>query len=213
MSRWLRGDRPGADDYDRKFVEAERAGADVHGEASLVASLARPGASVLDAGCGTGRVAVELARRGFDVVGVDLDPGMLAGARTKAPGLPWYVADLAAPDLAVAVGPQRRFEVVVAAGNVMIFLEPGTEGTVVANLAGVLAGPGGLLVAGFQLDGRLPLADYDAHCAAAGLVLVNRWATWDRQPWTDGGEYAVSVHHRPPVPFSQGPRTPASPAM
>ena len=199
MSRWLRSDRPGADDYDRRFVEAEKAGADVHGEASLVASLAPPGGSVLDAGCGTGGVAVELARRGFDVVGADLDPGMLAGARAKASDLPWHVADLAAPDLAGALrlGSDRRFDVVVAAGNVMIFLEPGTEGAVVANLAGLLA-PDGLLVAGFQLDGRLPLAGYDGHCAAAGLVLVDRWATWDRQRWRDGGGYAVSVHRRRP---------------
>lgn len=193
MNRWLRSDRPGADDYDRKFVEAEKSGADVHGEASFVASLVRPGASVLDAGCGTGRVAVELAQRGYVVVGADLDAGMLAGARAKAPDLPWHLADLAAPDLAAVVAPDRRFDVVVVAGNVMIFLEPGTEGAVVANLAGVL-GPGGLLVAGFQLDGRLALADYDAHCAAAGLEPAERWSTWDRQPWTDGAGYAVSVH-------------------
>ena len=197
MSRWLGSDRPGADDYDRKFVEAERAGVDVHGEASFVASLLPPGAAVLDAGCGTGRVAVELARRGYQVVGVDLDERMLAGARAKAPDLPWYVADLAAPDLAGEVGltPGRQFDIVVAAGNVMVFLEPGSEGVVVAHLAGVLA-PGGLLVAGFQLDGHLSLARYDTHCAAAGLELVERWATWDRRPWRAGGPYAVSVHHR-----------------
>lgn len=198
MSRWLRSERPGADDYDRRFVEAEQAGADVHGEATFVASLAPPGAAVLDAGCGTGRVAVELARRGYQVVGADLDEGMLAGARAKAADLAWHVADLACPDLAGALGlaPGRWFDVVVAAGNVMIFLEPGSEGAVVANLAGLLA-PEGLLVAGFQLDGRLPLEEYDAHCAGASLELAQRWATWDREPWRDGGAYAVSVHRRP----------------
>ena len=89
-----------------------------------------------------------------------------------------------------AVGPG---DVVVMAGNVMIFLAPGTEAMVVANMAGHLA-PGGALVAGFSLEpGRLDLATYDAHAAAAGLALVERWATWDRQPF-DGGNYAVSVH-------------------
>lgn len=198
MSRWQRSERPEAAEYDRRFEEAERAGKDVHGEATFVAGVTPPGGSVLDAGCGTGRVAVELARRRFSVVGADLDPRMLEGARSKAPGLPWRLADLAGPGLAADLGlaPGQVFDTVVAAGNVMIFLEPGTEAAVVANLAGLL-GPAGVLVAGFQLDGgHLPLADYDAHCRAAGLELAERWATWDRQPWRDGGTYAVSVHRR-----------------
>lgn len=195
MSRWLRAERPDPVEYDRRFVEAERAGRDMHGEATFVASLLAPGAAVLDAGCGTGRVALELARRGFEVVGADLDPAMLDGARAKAPGLDWRLADLAAADLpaALGIGPERRFDAVVAAGNVLIFLEPGTEAAVVANLAGLVA-PGGVLVAGFQLDGHLPLDDYDRYCRRAGLALSERWATWDREPWAAGGEYAVSVH-------------------
>ena len=43
-----------------------------------------PGCSVLDVGCGTGRHAVELARRGFRVVGVDISGGMLTRARAAA---------------------------------------------------------------------------------------------------------------------------------
>lgn len=170
----------------------------MHGEATFVASLAPPGGSVFDAGCGTGRVAIELARRGFQVVGVDLDTGMLDAARAKAADLTWHEADLAATDLAAALGPdgERRFDVVVAAGNVMIFLEPGTEAAAVANLTRLLA-PGGLLVSGFQLDGRLPVVTYDDHCRQAGLAPVERWATWDRRPWQDGGNYAVSVHRLP----------------
>ena len=82
------------------------------------------------------------------------------------------------------------------AGNVMIFLAPGTEAKVVANLARHLP-PGGALVAGFSLErGRLDLATYDAHAGAAGLVLADRWATWDEQPFA-GGQYAVSLHRRP----------------
>jgi SAM-dependent methyltransferase len=46
----------------------------------------KPGATILDVGCGTGRHAVELARRGFAVTGVDLSEGMLAEARKHAAG-------------------------------------------------------------------------------------------------------------------------------
>ena len=188
MNRWLRsGERPPAADYDRRFVEAEASGQDVHGEASFVEAL-RP-RRVLDAGCGTGRVGIELARRGIDVVGVDLDGEMLDVARAKAPHLEWHLGDLAAIDLAAGA----PFDVVVAAGNVMIFLEHGTEEAVVANLARHLA-PGGALVAGFQLGRHVGLDEYDELCRRAGLRLDERWATWDRRPWTGGGDYAVSVH-------------------
>lgn len=166
-------------------------GRNVHGEADLVEWLSP--ATVLDAGCGTGRVAVELARRGIDVVGVDLDPAMLDTARAKRPDLPWVEGDLAAVDLG------RTFDVVVLAGNVMIFLAPNTEAAVVARMARHVRPDGGALVAGFQLQpGRLTLAAYDAHCRDAGLHLHQRWATWDRQPYS-GGDYAVSVHRFAPA--------------
>lgn len=48
----------------------------------------RPAAAVLDAGCGTGRYAVELARPGFAVTGVDRSPELLAAARVRDTVLP-----------------------------------------------------------------------------------------------------------------------------
>lgn len=185
-NRWLRTKDLSGDAYDARYDEREAAGEHVHGEADFVMRFAPR--SVLDAGCGTGRVARELARRGVDVVGVDLDPEMLATARRRSPDLRWVEADLASFDLG------RGFDLVVAAGNVMILLTPETEAAVLANLARHLP-VGGLLVAGFQL--RLPdltLEQYDALADAAGLALVERWATWDREPWRAGGTYAVSVH-------------------
>lgn len=43
-----------------------------------------PGSALLDMGCGTGRHAVELARRGYRVTGVDIAAGMLDKARRAA---------------------------------------------------------------------------------------------------------------------------------
>ncbi|MDG4666572.1 class I SAM-dependent methyltransferase [Mycobacterium sp. 236(2023)] len=190
-SRWQRSDRPRGDDYDARWQRLVESGASVHGEADLIEQLLRGsgGTTVLDAGCGTGRVAIELAARGFSVVGIDADPSMLGTARAKAPELRWVEADLVTTDEHVA----ETFDVVAMPGNVMIFLDRGTEATVVAQLAARLA-PGGLLVAGFQLvSGRLTLDRYDEIASAAGLDLVDRWSTWDRKPF-DGGDYAVSVH-------------------
>jgi 2-polyprenyl-3-methyl-5-hydroxy-6-metoxy-1,4-benzoquinol methylase len=43
-----------------------------------------PGSRVLDLGCGTGRHSIELASRGYSVVGIDISPGMLEVARGAA---------------------------------------------------------------------------------------------------------------------------------
>ena len=192
-TRWQKSEAPRGDDYDARWKSLEAAGENIHGEADLTVALLREsgGSSVLDAGCGTGRVAIELARRGTPVVGVDADARMLAAARAKAPQLRWIEADLA--DLGRVLPDQ--FDLVLLAGNVMIFLEPGTEERVLDELVARLA-PGGLLVAGFSLrPDRLSLQRYDQLTEQAGLVLTERWATWDRQPFADG-DYAVSVHRR-----------------
>lgn len=198
-SRWggLDGDPERAARYAKAFADAAAAGRDVHGEAHLVHALLPCPSRVLDAGCGTGRVAIRLAELGHEVVGVDLDAGMLAHARAAAEGLTWVEADLAALAL-----PGAAFDLVVAAGNVIPLVAPGTEATVVAALARHLA-PEGLLVAGFGLDAaHLPLDDapvdlpsYDAWCVQAGLRLHERFATWDGAAY-DGGGYAVSIHVR-----------------
>lgn len=201
MSRWSQfmGSSDAAH-YAARFDNLAASGHDVHGEAALCATLVRPGARILDAGCGTGRVAIRLAELGYECAGVDLDDSMLAQARLRAPHLAWVSADLADVDL-IAEG-QRPFDLVVAAGNVLPLVTAGTEPQVVGRLAAHLADTG-LLVTGFGLDrahlppaaGLVPLADYDAWCAVAGLALVRRLATWGGAAY-DGGGYVVSIHRQ-----------------
>jgi SAM-dependent methyltransferase len=179
--------------YEARLEALARNGTYLHGEADLLTSLlgGLAGRRILDAGCGTGRVGIELARRGASVWGVDRDPEMLAVAQSIAPGLSWQVADLADPLLRLPPA-----DIALLAGNVLLFVTPGTEAPVVGTLAGTLV-PGGRLVAGFQLTGQLTLAEYDLWCEQAGLLLEHRWSTWERDVFEDNTDYAVSVHLHP----------------
>jgi 2-polyprenyl-3-methyl-5-hydroxy-6-metoxy-1,4-benzoquinol methylase len=184
VTRWL--DETGGTrgpEYAERFARLAAEGAAMHGEADCVASLIE-GTSVLDAGCGIGRVAIELARRGFDVVGVDNDASMLDEARRSQPELAWHDADLVDLDLG------RTFDLVVCAGNVVVYLTPGTGRAVLARLAAHLR-PGGLLVSGWRTD-RLTPEDYDAWARPAGLTPVERRDTWDGS--LGDGSWCVAVH-------------------
>ena len=172
-------------EYEARFTHDQ-----AHGEADCIADFGA--ASVLDAGCGTGRVAIELHRRGIETVGVDFDHDLLALARTKQPAMTWVQADLATLDLG------RRFGLVAMPGNVMLFCRTSDRESVVRSCAAHVR-PGGWLVTGFALrEGatELGLDEYDRCATAAGLRFEARWASWDRAPY-GGGDYAVSVHrHR-----------------
>ncbi|HYN28568.1 MAG TPA: class I SAM-dependent methyltransferase [Dermatophilaceae bacterium] len=189
----------GAAAYQEHFDELEASGVDVHGEARLVASLVPVPARVLDAGCGTGRVARALTRLGYVCQGVDADLAMVQVARERDPATHYVHADLA--DLYLRT---QAFDVVLLAGNVVPLLAPGTLDGVVDRVA-VHTKAGGSVVAGFGLDAAhlpegCPVTSTDAYddaCTAAGLSLLDRWATWEREPWTPGAGYAVSLHQRP----------------
>ncbi|MER6980202.1 hypothetical protein ABT317_25325, partial [Streptomyces carpinensis] len=95
----------------------------------------------------------------------------------------------------------RRTQILPRHSSSRVIASVVPEAAVVGRLAAVLR-PGGLLVAGFGLDeAHLPvppgitLEEYDDCCAAAGLNFVDRFATWDADPY-EGGGYAVSVHRR-----------------
>ena len=187
-TRWSRRtDLVGVDRYDTRWEQLAESGQNVHGEADFVDSYGPH--SVLDAGCGTGRVAIELNRRGVEVVGVDLDEKMLATARRKAPHLSWVCSDLATLQLG------QTFDAAVLAGNVMIFVLSGSERSVLNSVANHLT-TNGILVAGFEVRTEaISLAEYDSAMSEIGMEPAGRWSTWQRDPY-QGQDYAVSVHRR-----------------
>lgn len=91
------------------------------GDIGFYLALAReahqPGRPVLELACGTGRVAIPIAREGISVVGLDLSPDMLARAREKSAGLSnvrWVEGDMARFELTERFGlafiPFRSFQ-------------------------------------------------------------------------------------------------------
>ncbi len=177
--------------YIERFRAMAESGDDLHGEARLIDAMAKRGSRVLDAGCGTGRVGGWLGDRGHTVVGVDLDPELIAVANADHPNATWIVGDLSEFQLADQ-GINERFDLAVCAGNVMTFLDPATRGAVLTNVAGHLAS-GGRLVVGFGRDRGYAFEDFFADVAEAGLHEAVRLATWDLQPFTNDADFLVAV--------------------
>jgi len=213
VALWRRvaGATPGSDHalrYAARFDALAAQGEDVHGEARFVSGLLAPGARVLDAGCGTGRVGQRLADLGYQVTGVDADPAMVEVARRRAPDVPWHTACL--EDLPRSWAP-RRLDAVVLAGNVVPFLDPADLPRVLGRLADLL-GPGGLVVSGFGLDPAhlppgvpvVPFDVFDSAARSAGLRLEARLGGWAGEPASSA--YVVSVHRKaePAAPSAPG---------
>jgi len=73
--------------------------------------------TVLEIGCGTGMVAADLARRGFEVTGIDPSEEMLAVARERSSTVTWIRGRV----------PSRRFDFAFMAGHVAQFFVTDTE--------------------------------------------------------------------------------------
>jgi SAM-dependent methyltransferase len=173
--------------YIDRFRTMAAEGADLAGEARFLDALIAPGSRVLDAGCGTGRVGAAVHARGHTVVGVDVDPALIAAAREDHPGPRWLVGDLASLDL-----DEAPFDAAVLAGNVLVYVAPGSERDVLTQVAATVR-PDGVVVAGFATGREYGVAALDEDCAAIGLTLEHRFATWDLRPWHDTAEWAVTV--------------------
>ena len=183
--------------YPRRFLEPVPRGADIDGEARFVTGLRPPPARILDAGCGTGRIATKLTALGHDVVGVDADPAMIEVARERDDVTRFVHADLV--DLTLNA---QTFDIILLAGNVVPFLADDTLVEVLRRMREHLT-LDGVLVAGWSLPCHQPegaaavSADaYDRAALAAGLVLTSHYASWDAERWPGDGSYALTLHRR-----------------
>ena len=101
-----------------------------------------PGARVLDAGCGTGRYAIELGRRGYVVEGVDQSPELIEVAKRSAIHQPssvsFHVGDL----LAV---PDHGYDAILCRGVLNDLVDTRSREAVFSSFAGALR-RGGVLI-------------------------------------------------------------------
>jgi SAM-dependent methyltransferase len=177
--------------YVERFRSMASRGQDIVGEARLIDAMLGRGGRVLDAGCGPGRLGGHLHTVGHDVVGVDVDPVLIAAAEEDHPGPTWLVGDLAEMDLP-ARGVNADFDVIVCAGNVMTFVAPSTRVAVLAGFARHL-GPAGRVVVGFGAGREYPFSQFLDDAAGGGLAVDVLLSTWDLRPFTAESEFLVGI--------------------
>jgi ubiquinone/menaquinone biosynthesis C-methylase UbiE len=121
-------------------------------------------ASVLDIGCGTGRMASFLAERGLTVAGVDVSEQMVRAARSAHPALRFDVGSLTAlpiSDLSIT-GATYWYSIIAT--------PPAHLGSVWAELDRVLTADG-LAVVAFQAGSGEAIAQHDAYGSSTTLTL------------------------------------------
>ncbi len=129
--------------------------------------LAR-GASILDAGCGTGSLALKLAAEGYRVTGVDLSPEMIARARKKDPA---RSVDLRVGDItSLALG--STFDAVVSVADVFNHLESLDDWEAALKSLHAHLRPGGLLLVDAMTCRGLEQLDQQSVQERGGITLI-----------------------------------------
>lgn len=152
------------------------------GAAIIEAASAQPATRFLEVGIGTGRIALPIARRGYDYTGVDISEKMLGQLRAKVQTLQQEAASASAPplrlhlftaDMTALPFPDASFDVVVA---VHVFHLVSAWRRAVDEVLRVLR-PGGFF-----------LHCWDEHIGAGNHPLQERWVECVREV---GGEVGM----------------------
>lgn len=180
-----------SENYARRWRNIASSGKDIFGEARLVDAMVPRGATIVDAGCGTGRVGGYLQHQGHHVLGVDIDETLLNYAREEYPEAEWKQGDLCQTLL-----PTSAFDLAVSAGNVMTFLDPDLRDKAVHNLTQSLV-PGGRLVVGFGAGRGWSFEDFLHTAISTGLKIDSLHSTWDLRPFDkDTSSFLVAILSR-----------------
>ncbi|MGX1737580.1 class I SAM-dependent DNA methyltransferase [Corynebacterium flavescens] len=180
-----------SENFARKWKILEAQGKDINGEARLVDAMVERHSRVLDAGCGSGRLGGELVRRGHTVVGVDVDPILIAHAEEDHPEGTWVVGDLSTDEV-----PEGDFDLAVAAGNVMAFIAVEGREQALRNIFNSLH-PGGRFVAGFGEGRGWLFEDFIKLAQSVGFNLDFRFSSWDLRRFSENSTFLVAVFSRP----------------
>ncbi|MEJ5919054.1 MULTISPECIES: class I SAM-dependent methyltransferase [unclassified Corynebacterium] len=180
--------------YANRWRTFAREGRDIHGEARLIDAMVPRSARVLDAGCGQGRVGGHLSGAGHSVVGVDIDPYLIGEARSQHPMATWLVGDLKGVGslLADDVAKNGAFDAIVAAGNVLTFIDPKDRMQVLTGLASVL-GDNARAVFGFGSGRGWEFSQFEQDVHEAGMEIRMKFSTWDLRPFDATSNFLVAV--------------------
>lgn len=132
-------------------VECGAYGADLPLWEELAA--AAHGGPVLDLGCGTGRVALHLARRGHEVIGLDVDPELISVLQVRAEGLPLATIHADARDFRL----DRQVGLALAPMQTLQLLDDAEDRLACLRCVSAHLPPGGLLAAAILEE--MPEAD------------------------------------------------------
>lgn len=172
------------EDFDRLArLHADRPETPDRYESFLLARLPEPPGSVLDVGCGAGRLAREVARRGGRVTAIDASPEMIRLARARAGDA---TIEFLCGDFAVHPFDPGRYDVVLSVATLHHLPAP----SALARMAGLLR-PGGMLLVH---DVRAPSGVLDWLASGFAAVANGDAVWWARHRWFEDRAIRAAWH-------------------